>query len=90
MATAFLIQHEHIRCTGNWCFCGKSGNHTGWLFSSVIMQFVSHRGHNAERFVFGKHIIHAVDIILVTLAVDVSLIIKNSMYPGCKNKQPFL
>jgi len=32
---------------------------TYWLFTSVIMQFVSHRGLDAVCFVFGKHLIHA-------------------------------
>ena len=85
-----IHQHEHIKCTKNSYFCGKSGNHTCWLFSSVIMQFVSQKGLDAKSFVFGKHIIHAVDITFITLAVDVSLVINKSVYQGSKNKQQFL
>jgi len=40
-------------------FLWQNSNHTCWLFSSVIMPLVSHRGLDAECFVFGKHIIHA-------------------------------
>jgi hypothetical protein len=54
------------------------------------MQFVSQKGLDAKSFVFGKHIIHAVDITFVTLAVDVSLVINKSVYQGSKNKQQFL
>jgi len=38
---------------------------------------------------FRKHLIHAVDITLVTMAVDVSLVINKYVYAKCKNQHPF-
>jgi len=54
------------------------------------MQFVSHRGLDADCFIFGKHLIHVVDITLVTLAVDVSLVKNKYVYASCKIQHPFL
>jgi len=45
---------------------------------------------DAECFVFEKHLIHAVDITLVTPAVDVSLIINKYVHPGYNKQHPFL
>jgi hypothetical protein len=87
-----IQQHGYIPYKWNSYFCARSGNHsfTCRLFSSVIMQLVPHSGLGAECFAFGKHLIHAVNITLVTLADDVSLVINKSVYTGYKNHQPFL
>jgi len=38
---------------------------------------------------FRKHHIHAVNITLVTMAVDVYLVINKYVYARCKNQHPF-